>query len=206
MKSYQDGGAPIGGGNAKYSHSFIRRTGGLDPRRCADAPARAGAQGILVKRLFRTAAVYATFVLLPGVALLWVLHSGHNLPAAINPVFKAVDRGPRVSFQTSLFLTQIIIILTIARLLGGALRKLGQPRVVGEMLAGLILGPSLLGAVSPDAYGWLFPPGMIRPLNALSQTGIVLFMFLIGLELNVREMMRQSRESRGASMSRCQSR
>ena len=109
-------------------------------------------------RLLRTAAAYAIFVLLPVAALFWVLHVGRDLPPAINPVVKAVDRGPRVSFQTSLFLTQVIIILSIARLLGGALRKLGQPRVVGEMLAGLILGPSLLGAVSPAAYAWLFPP------------------------------------------------
>ena len=144
---------------------------------------------------FRTPVVYAIFVLVPVAGLLWVLHAGHGLPAALNPAFKAVDRGPRVSFQTSLFLTQVIIILTTARLLGSALRKLGQPRVIGEMLAGLIVGPSLLGAVSPAAYAWLFPPGMIRPLNALSQTGIVLFMFLVGLELNPREMIRQSRES-----------
>jgi len=146
-------------------------------------------------RLLRTAAAYAIFVLLPAAGLLWVIHAGRALPAAINAVAKAVDRGPRVSFQTSLFLTQVIIIITTARLLGNGLRKLGQPRVVGEMLAGLILGPSLLGTVSPAAYAWLFPPGMIRPLNALSQTGIVLFMFLIGLELNVRELIRQSRES-----------
>jgi Kef-type K+ transport system membrane component KefB len=158
-------------------------------------PTIIGARGTRAFPFLRTAAAYATFVLLPAAGLLWVLHAGHHLPAATNPIVKAVDRGPRVSFQTSLFLTQIIIIIATARLLGSALRKLGQPRVVGEMLAGLILGPSLLGAVAPAAYEWLFPPGMIRPLNALSQTGIVLFMFLIGLELNVREMIRQSRES-----------
>jgi len=158
-------------------------------------PVIIGARATRAFPFLRTAVAYAIFVLLPVAGLLWVLHAGHGLPGAINPVVKAVDRGPRVSFQTSLFLTQVIIIIATARLLGSALRKFGQPRVVGEMLAGLILGPSLLGAVAPGAYEWLFPPGMIRPLNALSQTGIVLFMFLIGLELNVREMIRQSRQS-----------
>ena len=149
-------------------------------------------------RLLRTAAAYAIFVLLPVAALFWVIHAGRGLPAPINgPVIRTTDRvpGAHIGFQTAIFLTQIIIIIATARLVGGALRKLGQPRVVGEMLAGLILGPSLLGAVAPSAYAWLFPPGTVRSLNALSQTGIVLFMFLIGLELNVREMIRQSRES-----------
>jgi len=162
--------------------------------RCA-GPTFLGTQGTRAFPFLRTTAAYAIFVLLPVAALLWILHAGRDLPAAINPAVQAVDQGPRVSFQTSLFLTQVIIIIATARLIGSALQKLGQPRVVGEMLAGLILGPSLLGAVAPAAYQWLFPPGMIRPLNALSQTGIVLFMFLIGLELNVREMIRQSRES-----------
>jgi Kef-type K+ transport system membrane component KefB len=161
---------------------------------CTD-PTFAGIGTIRTLLLLRTAAAYAIFVLAPVAGLLWILHAGTDLPDAVLPVVKAADRGPRVSFQTSLFLTQIIIILGIARLLGSVLQKLGQPRVVGEMLAGLFLGPSLLGAVSPAAYAWLFPPGMIRPLNALSQTGIVLFMFLIGLELNVKEMIRQTRES-----------
>src|SRR4029077_6777849 len=105
------------------------------------SPTIIGARQTRAFPCLRTAAAYATFAPLPAAGLLWVLHAGHDLPGPINPVAKAVDRGPRVSFQTSLFLTQIIIIIATARLLGGALRKLGQPRVVGEMLGGLILGP-----------------------------------------------------------------
>jgi len=90
-------------------------------------------------------------------------------------------------------LAQIAVIIGIARLFGILLKRLGQPQVVGEMIAGLALGPSLLGAVCPDCYAWLFPAGTIRYLSALSQLGIVLFMFLVGLELDLKNVRDRSR-------------
>jgi len=146
----------------------------------------------------RTAASYLAFVVLPVASLLWVLHTGSALLPPLNTAATAAtDSIPasQIVLRTPIFLTQVIIIIAAARLVGSVLRKLGQPRVVGEMLAGLMLGPSLLGALAPGAYAWLFPVGTVRFLNALSQTGIVLFMFLIGLDLNVREIIRRSRES-----------
>ncbi len=83
-------------------------------------------------------------------------------------------------------LLQIAVILFVARLAGWLFRRLHQPRVVGEMVAGLILGPSVLGSIAPGMATTLFPVANLGFLNALSQIGIILFMFLVGLELDPR--------------------
>src|SRR5688500_6259448 len=83
-----------------------------------------------------------------------------------------------------LLLIQIIVVLLAARLVGALVRRLGQPQVVGEMLAGIALGPSLLGAHAPVLSTVLFPPASLGFLNALSQIGLLVFMFLVGLELD----------------------
>ena len=83
-------------------------------------------------------------------------------------------------------LLQIAVILMVARLAGWLFQRLHQPRVVGEMAAGLILGPSVLGSISPGMAATLFPVASLGFLNALSQIGIILFMFLVGLELDSR--------------------
>lgn len=85
-----------------------------------------------------------------------------------------------------LLLAQIAIILLCARVLGRAMRLIGQPKVVGEMVAGLMLGPSLLGWIAPDVSAALFPAASLGFLNALSQIGLLFFMFLVGLELDAK--------------------
>jgi len=148
--------------------------------------------------LTRVTIAYLVFVVLPIGGAFWLLEAGSRLPASLNAasaVAPSAVPASHIVLRTPIFLTQIIVVIVSARLLGSALRRLGQPRVIGEMLAGLLLGPSFLGAVSPAAYAWLFPLGSVRFLNALSQIGIVLFMFLVGLELDLRQVVRQSRET-----------
>jgi len=84
-----------------------------------------------------------------------------------------------------LLILQIGTILIVARLVGWLFGKLHQPRVVGEMLAGFLLGPSLLGWLAPDISLALFPPESLGHLNSLSQVGLLIFMFLVGLELDL---------------------
>lgn len=84
-----------------------------------------------------------------------------------------------------LLLAQLIVVLLAARLAGKLVRLIGQPAVIGEMIAGLALGPSLLGAVAPDAMRTLFPAEKLLPLATLSQLGVVLFMFVVGLRLDL---------------------
>ena len=83
-------------------------------------------------------------------------------------------------------LVQIGVVLAVARLVGLAFRRIHQPQVVGEMVAGIMLGPSLLGWLAPGVSAWLFPPASLGALNSVSQVGLLLFMFLVGLEFDTR--------------------
>ena len=82
------------------------------------------------------------------------------------------------------FLLQTVVVVSVARAAGSMVRRLGQPRVVGEMAAGLLLGPSLLGRVAPWTGRVLFAPSSLDALNTVSQFGLVLFMFLVGIQLD----------------------
>jgi len=84
----------------------------------------------------------------------------------------------------SSLLIQIVVVLAATRLVGWLLRKIHQPQVVGEMLAGILLGPSLLGWLLPDVSAVIFPRGSLDALYALSQIGLLLFMFLVGVEFD----------------------
>ncbi len=85
----------------------------------------------------------------------------------------------------ALLLTQLLVILASARVTGRIVRWAGQPRVIGEMIAGLALGPSLFGAVAPRTMRALFPDDGMMPLATLSQLGVILFMFVVGLRLDL---------------------
>ena len=86
---------------------------------------------------------------------------------------------------------QIAVILAVCRLVGTLFQKIHQPRVVGEMFAGIMLGPSLLGWIAPQISAYLFPTSSLGFLNALSQVGVVIFMFLVGLGINPQELKEQ---------------
>jgi len=87
-------------------------------------------------------------------------------------------------FNLTTLLLQIAVILLASRLVGRVFRYFHQPQVMGEMMAGIFLGPSLLGWLAPVVFKAIFPPDSFDFINALSQVGLVLFMFLTGLELN----------------------
>ncbi|HKU13986.1 MAG TPA: cation:proton antiporter [Steroidobacteraceae bacterium] len=82
-------------------------------------------------------------------------------------------------------LLQLVVILGTARVLGLVLRYFGQPPVIGEMAAGIILGPVVFGAVAPELHAHVFEKGSIGALGSLSQLGLVLFMFIVGAELRM---------------------
>jgi Kef-type K+ transport system membrane component KefB len=81
------------------------------------------------------------------------------------------------------FLIAVMVVLAVCQLFGTILARVGQPRVVGEVIGGIVLGPSLLGAVWPDGRDWLFPPSVVSTINIVAQLGLAVFMFLLGCEL-----------------------
>ncbi|MDM0121413.1 cation:proton antiporter domain-containing protein [Variovorax arabinosiphilus] len=83
----------------------------------------------------------------------------------------------------ALLLLQLTVILVVARGCGLLLRAFGQPMVIGEMTAGILLGPIVFGALFPAWHAQLFPPASLQGLSSLASLGIVLFMFVVGAEL-----------------------
>src|SRR4029077_17653617 len=71
---------------------------------------------------------------------------------------------------------------------GALFRRIGQPPVIGEIVAGILLGPSLLGAVAPHAFTFLFPASSIGLLKLFAEIGVLLFLFAVGLELDVKHL------------------
>ena len=81
-------------------------------------------------------------------------------------------------------LLALAAVVVLGRLLGGLFRRAGQPPVIGEVVAGILLGPSFLGLFSPAAYQFLLPPEIAPLLGVVAQIGVIIYMFLVGLELN----------------------
>jgi len=96
---------------------------------------------------------------------------------------------------STLLLVQIGVIVSCSRLLGLGVERLGQPLVIAEVLAGIVLGPSVLGAIWPGTMAVLFPAASLGALRMLSQVGLVLFMFMVGLELDPKLMAGRARAS-----------
>ena len=88
----------------------------------------------------------------------------------------------------SLLLLQIIIILAVSRIFGVLVTKIGQPSVVGEVIAGIFLGPSIIGYFFPDFSVFLFPKDSLKTLQFLSQIGLAFFMFIVGMELDIEKL------------------
>jgi Kef-type K+ transport system membrane component KefB len=126
-------------------------------------------------------------LLIAGVVLafLWIRSCGERLtaPPPTGVPFGAGAPAHNVEVLPHVLLA-LAVILVAARLVGAVFRRLGQPPVVGEVLAGILLGPSLLGRISPPALAFLLPPEVAPYLGILAQVGVILFMFLVGLELD----------------------
>ena len=87
-----------------------------------------------------------------------------------------------------ILLLQIITIIVIAKIFAEIFRRIGQPPVMGEIVAGIVLGPSLVGLISPQTMAFLFPPASMATLGLLSQIGVILFMLVVGMELDIQHL------------------
>lgn len=139
--------------------------------------------------LARSALLYAGLMGLPLVGVAVVLRAGERLVAPPAASGGAAPEGVLTGGGGAipgvlLLVAQVVVVLGAARLVGRCFRRLGQPQVVGEMAAGILLGPSVLGWAAPEVFERLFPAGSLGGLAVLSQVGLLLFMFLVGLEMD----------------------
>jgi Kef-type K+ transport system membrane component KefB len=130
--------------------------------------------------LWRTAALYGGIFGVCGLLFFLVNQAAPTPLTTAAPAI--VPRPPSHVVPSTLFL--LILVIAIGRVLGFALRRIGQPPVVGQVFAGLLLGPSFLGWVWPEASQFLLPAGIASHLGVIAQLGVILYMFQIGLDLN----------------------
>lgn len=135
----------------------------------------------------------------------WIIGKGKALEIDKQIVYSVTKNGHWDDFIASLtlnlhhplaiLLAQIITIIIIARVIGWIFRKIGQPSVIGEIIAGIVLGPSLLGLYFPEFSLALFPVESLGNLQFLSQIGLILFMFIIGIELDLKVLQNRAKEA-----------
>ena len=95
----------------------------------------------------------------------------------------------------AILLAQIVMIILTARVFGWFFKKIGQPSVIGEIIAGIVLGPSLVGMYFPEFSAALFPEQSLGNLKFLSQIGLILFMFVVGMELDIKVLKNKASEA-----------
>lgn len=126
----------------------------------------------------------------------WIVLLGTKLEVGRNIVVAESSKGQWADFIDSfihnlghplaILLAQIVTIILVAKLFGWICTKIGQPTVIGEMIAGIVLGPSLVGMYFPEFSAMLFPDQSLGNLKFLSQIGLIFFMFIVGMELDLK--------------------
>ena len=111
------------------------------------------------------------------------------------PILGFAAEGPSRGSSEVIFLCQIIALLVCGRLIGEVMQRIGQPAVMGQLIAGILLGPSVLGALWPAGQQALFPadPGQRAMLDAVAQLGILLLLLLTGMETDLAVVRRSRR-------------
>ncbi len=140
-----------------------------------------------------------------GLILYFLFHAGKQLELARGLAAKSllsngtgfIDLASAVNFRHSLsiLILQIIIIIIIARIMAWVMSLINQPTVIGEIIAGIMLGPSLLGMFFPELFAWVFPIDSLKNLEILSQIGLILFMFIIGMELDLSVVRKRAKDA-----------
>ncbi len=127
-----------------------------------------------------------------------VLFAAVTLPALVWAAAPGAHKGP----SEWVFITQLVILMIVGRLLGETMLRIGQPAVMGQLIAGLILGPSLFGALLPDIQHIVFPrtPEQKAMIDAVSQVGVLFLLLITGMETDLRLVRQTGRASAYASL------
>ncbi len=155
-------------------------------------------QPVFLSSLFmsknRTWLFYICMLMVFGAVIYFIMQQGSGLQAtsisAIENNKSGLDQftehfNNNLSLSLPVLLLQIVVIVVAVRLFGWLFNKIGQPAVIGEIVAGILLGPSVLGAFAPAISHFVFPSSSLTNLQFISQLGLILFMFVIGLELDI---------------------
>src|SRR6266705_1005922 len=157
----------------------------------------------------RTARLYLLIVSIVGLGIFFILHVGSQLPSPVSRLstepaavtapystdvsnssfFASVESNLRQNATnplSRLFLQ--LIIIGASGVVAWIFTRCGQPAVIGEMVAGILLGPSLFGLLAPNAFQFIFAASSLDALRLLSQIGVCLFLFAVGMELDVSEV------------------
>lgn len=148
---------------------------------------------------YRNLVFYTSIIGLFSALIYFIVRVGrHNLEAKQNVYGLASTTSAWSDFMhhlsedfaapVAILLLQIVVILLAVRIFGWICQKIGQPTVVGEIFAGVVLGPSLLGHYFPQISEFLFPVSSLENIRFLSQIGLILFMFIVGMELNLKTL------------------
>lgn len=157
----------------------------------------------------KSIAFYLMMILVFGSLMYFVAKEGESqqLNDAITSVYDAPQNlgegfalfvkllTHHIESPIGILLLQIITILLTCRLFGWLFLKIGQPTVIGEIVAGIVLGPSVLGHLLPGVSSFLFPLESLANINILSEFGLILFMFAIGMELDISEVRKKLNET-----------
>lgn len=157
----------------------------------------------------KTVVTYLALLFTFGIGITLILHYGTVLEATLmtnlvtpvistpNALHHSIDEILFKWFHHpfALLLFQFIVIILITRIFGYLVSFIAQPTVVGEILAGIVLGPSLLGLYFPETFAALFPTESLSNLNFISQLGLIFFMFVVGMELDFDKVKHQSSAS-----------
>jgi Kef-type K+ transport system membrane component KefB len=135
----------------------------------------------------------------------WIIEHGKYLELGkkiIPPTSKNSQWGEfiasmkhNIEHPLAILLAQIITILIVAKIFGWIFKKIGQPSVIGEIIAGIVLGPSLIGSYFPEYSAALFPKESLPNLQFLSQIGLILFMFVVGMELDLKVLKNKANDA-----------
>ncbi len=140
-----------------------------------------------------------------SVLIYWIFSKGKFLELGRNVVHIQAKESQWTEFLNSIsnnlhhplaiLLAQIVTIILVARFFGWMFRKIGQPSVIGEIIAGIVLGPSLVGIYFPEFSLALFPIESLGNLQFLSQIGLIFFMFVIGMELDLKVLKNKANDA-----------
>jgi len=139
---------------------------------------------------------YSLTLMALSLLIYFVLNAGN----AIRPISANIVKAPvskdsimqAFSHPLAIFILQLIIIIAVSRVCAYLFKKIGQPAVMGEIIAGILLGPSFFGTLIPGFTSFVFPPSSLNNLQMLSQVGLILFMFVIGMELDLNVIKRKA--------------